>query len=321
MQTGPGILFFPFNSLLTMKHLAEFLAASAVLRTLGALPRSLAGGIAQGIVGLLYNLTPRLRAVAERNLLLALPEQSAAQRARIVRGVYRNLGRVLNEAAHFPSLKASNVKDYVSFAGFENYEAALARGRGVIFLTAHLGVWELGAFAHALHGHKLNVVYRALDNPRIDQLVRRYREMSGNRMIEKNESARGILAALGRNETVGILVDQNTLPEEGVFVDFFGIPASMTAGVARFALHTGASVVPAFCVWEELLGRYCIYYDRGLTFEPTGNATATATADVQSATQQMARVIEQYVRRYPDQWLWSHRRWKTRPPGAPSLYD
>ena len=159
-------------------------------------------------------------------------------------------------------------------------------------------------------------MYRALDNPRLDALVRRYREMSGNRMVEKNESARSILSALGRNETVGILADQNTLSEEGVFVDFFGVPACMTAGVARFALHTGAAVVPAFCVWEPARRRYVIYYDPAITFSNSGNSAA----DVRAATQQMAAVIERYIRRYPDQWLWIHRRWKTRPPGAPPIY-
>lgn len=300
-----------------MRPWVEYIFASTAIHALGALPRPMGGALARSLTGLLRGLAPRLVAVAGRNLRLASPHMPESERQRIIRGVYANLARVLNESAHFPRLNASNVNNLVSFEGFGNYEAALARGRGVIFLTAHLGVWELGAFAHALRGHKLNVMYRALDNPRLDRLVRRYREMSGNKMVEKNESARGILAALARNETVGILADQNTLPEEGVFVDFFGVPACMTAGVARFALHTGAAVVPAFCVWERARRRYVIHYDRALTFEPTGNAAA----DVQAATQRMARVIETYIRRYPDQWLWIHRRWKTRPPGEPAIYS
>lgn len=302
-----------------MRQWAEYILASTVIRTLGALPRPLAGFLARGVTALLRQLTPRLSAIARRNLRLASPSMSDRERERIIAGVYANLGRVLNEAAHFPRLSAANVGELVSFEGYENYEAALARGKGVIFLTAHLGVWELGAFAHALRGHKLNVMYRALDNPRLDQFVRRYRELSGNKLVEKNESARIILAALHRNETVGILADQNTLPEEGVFVDFFGVPACMTAGVARFALHTGAAVVPAFCVWERDRRRYVIYYDRALTFTSSGNAASVA-GEVQAATQQMAVVIERYVRRYPDQWLWIHRRWKTRPPGEPAIY-
>jgi KDO2-lipid IV(A) lauroyltransferase len=299
-----------------MRHGAEYLLASAVIKTLGALPRPAGDVLARLIANLLRLLTPRLCAVADTNLRLASPTMSPRERERITRGVYYNLARVLNESAHFPRLTPANINQLVSFEGFENYESALERGKGVIFLTAHLGVWELGAFAHALHGHQLNVVYRALDNPLLDQLARRYRELSGNKMVEKNESARHILAALARNETVGILADQNTLPEEGVFVDFFGVQACMTAGVARLALHTGAAVVPAFCVWEAGRNCYSIYYDRAMTFQPTGNSAT----DVQVATQRMAAVIETYVRRDPDQWLWIHRRWKTRPASEPPIY-
>jgi KDO2-lipid IV(A) lauroyltransferase len=174
----------------------------------------------------------------------------------------------------------------------------------------------LGAFAHGLQGYRLNVVYRALDNPLLDRLVNRYRSGGGNPLIEKHESARNVLAALARNETVGILADQNTLPEEGVFVNFFGIPACATAGIARIALHSGAAVVPAFCVWEEPQRKFRIYYQPALQLASTGDAGN----DIQAATQQMAAVIERAVRAYPDQWLWIHRRWKTRPPGQPSLY-
>jgi Kdo2-lipid IVA lauroyltransferase/acyltransferase len=300
-----------------VRQRAEYAIAGTLIRTLGLLPRGVGGSVARGLTAVLHQLTPGLCAIAEQNLRLASFHMPERKRHQIIRGVYANLARVLNESAHFPQLNASNVGRLVSFEGLENYEAGLARGNGVIFLTAHLGVWELGAFAHALRGYKFNVVYRGLDNPRLDQFVRRYRALSGNRLIEKNESARGIIAALARNETVGILADQNTLAEEGVFVEFFGVRACMTAGVARFALHTGAAVVPAFCVWEADRKRYCIYYDKAMTFAPTANTAA----DIQSATQAMAVVIERYIRRYPDQWLWIHRRWKTRPPGEPPMYQ
>jgi KDO2-lipid IV(A) lauroyltransferase len=248
---------------------------------------------------------------------MALPHIDPRECAQIARGVYRSLGRLLAECAHFPSLTPRNIHRLVLFDGVEQFDAAIRKGRGVIFLTAHLGAWELGAFAHALRGTPLNVIYRALDNPLLDRLVSRYRSLSGNRLIEKKESARGILAALARNETVGILADQNTLPEEGVFVQFFGIPACTTAGIARIALRSGAAVVPAFCVWEKELRKFRIVYARELEFPVNGDTER----DVQAATQQMASVIENYVRQYPDQWLWIHRRWKTRPPGEPPLYD
>jgi len=222
---------------------------------------------------------------------------------------------LLAECARFPLLTSATLPQVVRFQGLENYHAALARGRGVIFLTAHLGAWELGAFAHGLAGYRLHVVYRALDNPWLDALVNRYRTLGGNGSIEKRDSARGIVSALARNETVGILADQNTLPEEGVFVNFFGIQACMTEGIARIALRTGAAVVPAFCVWDANEGRFQIIYEPALQFRSASGPDA-----VQQASQEMASVIERYVRKYPDQWLWIHRRWRTRPPGDPPFY-
>ena len=298
------------------RHCIEFIFCWLVLKTLGSLPRAVARPCAGVLFGILSWFTPRLRRVGLQNLAMALPALNSPERERIVRGVYRSLARLLVEAAHCPTLTRSNVGQMVIFDGLENYDAALARGRGVIFLTAHVGAWELGAFAHGLRGDPLNVVYRALDNPSLNKLVNRYRSLGGNRLIEKRESARSILAALGRNETVGILADQNTLPEEGVFVSFFGIPASTTAGIARIALHSGAAVLPAFCVWDAGARRFCILYQRALDFSVTGDTER----DVQAATQQMAAVIERVVRAWPDQWLWIHRRWKTRPPGQPPLY-
>jgi KDO2-lipid IV(A) lauroyltransferase len=168
-----------------------------------------------------------------------------------------------------------------------------------------------------LNGYPLRVLYRPLDNPSLDRLVNTYRTLSGNTLIDKRESAREILTALARNETVGILADQNTLADEGVFVDFFGIPASTTAGIAKIALRTGAAVVPAFCVWDSPSRRFRIVFDRLLELRVTGDTER----DVREATQQMTSVIEKYVRAYPDQWLWIHRRWKTRPPGEPPLYS
>jgi KDO2-lipid IV(A) lauroyltransferase len=302
---------------LKARHAIERLLCWLVLKTLGWLPRPLAHAIAGGVLGLLYLATPRLRAVARRNLELALPQLGSTAHRRIVRGVYRSLARLLAEFAHFPRLTPETLPNQVIFDGLENYESALAKGRGVIFLTAHIGAWELGAFAHGLHGYRLNVVYRALDNPGLNALVNRYRSLGGNRLIEKRESARSVLAALARNETVGILADQNTLAEEGVFVNFFGIPACATAGIARIALHSGAAVVPAFCVWDEQTKRFRILYEPALVLPETGDADH----DVQAATQQMAAVIERIVRQYPDQWLWIHRRWKTRPLGQPSFYS
>lgn len=302
--------------LLQIRYRAEYFAGWAILKTLGLLPRPAARLVAALLSRIFYWATPRLRRVADRNLRMALPELSNAERAAICLGVYRSLGRLLAECAHFPRLTAANVGQIVNYEDLENYHAAVSKGRGVLFLTAHLGAWELGAFAHAVHGYPLQVLYRPLDNPWLNRLVNSYRTLCGNTLINKNASAREILAALARNATVGILADQNTLLEEGVFVDFFGIAASATAGIAKIALRTGAAVVPAFCLWDSQTRKFRIHFHSPLSFGQTGDSQA----DIQAATQQMTSIIEQYVRKFPDQWLWIHRRWKTRPPGEPSLY-
>jgi KDO2-lipid IV(A) lauroyltransferase len=299
-----------------MRELLESILGQSLLRVLGALPRPLAGKLAAALGRLLYWFTPKFRRIADQNLRMAMPELNVLERRTIVRGVYRSLGRLLAECARFPSLNSTNIHEIVTYEGLEHYRAAVECGRGALFLTAHLGPWELGAFAHALYGYPIQILYRPLDNPRLDRLVNRYRTLSGNKLLDKRDSARGILAALTKNETVGILADQNTSLEEGVFVDFFGKAASTTAGIARVALHTGAAVVPAFCVWEEKLGRYVIHFEPALEF----TITRDRERDTRAATQQMASVVERYIRRYPDQWLWIHRRWKTRPPGEPGLY-
>ena len=300
-----------------MRHLLEYAASWLLLHVLGALPRSVAHRVAAALAYLLYGTTPRFRRIADQNLRMALPELDASERRAVTRGVYRSLGRLLAECAHFPRLTSENVREVVKYDGLENYQAALAKGRGVLFLTAHLGPWELGAFAHALYGYPIHIVYRPLDNPHLDRLVNRYRTLSGNKLIDKRDSARGMLAALAKNETVGILADQNASLEEGVFVNFFGIFASATAGIARVALHTGAAVVPAFCVWDAPSQCFRILFDKPLEL----SVTSDREKDIRAATQQMASITEQYIRRYPDQWLWIHRRWKTRPPGEPPLYS
>ena len=310
-RTSPNILLR-----LQIRYRAEYFAGWAILKMLGLFPRPVTRKFSAMLAHLLYRITPRLRRTADQNLRMALPELTPAERASISSGVYRSLGRLLATCARFPRLNAANVQELVEYEGLENYRAAVARKRGVLFLTAHLGAWELGAFAHALNGYPLQVVYRRLDNPRLNRLVNHYRTLSGNKLIDKKDSAREILAALARNETVGILADQNNLPEDGVFVQFFGIPACTTSGIAKIALRTGAAVVPAFCVWHQPSQRFRIICSPPLELRATG----APEEDVRNATQQMTSVLEQYVRRYPDQWLWIHRRWKTRPPGEPSLY-
>jgi KDO2-lipid IV(A) lauroyltransferase len=261
-------------------------------------------------VGLLDVAVPRLRRTALRNLELALPELAPAQRSEISDGVFRSLARLLVSLARFPKITRENVSGWIRYEGYEHFENARKRGCGVLIATGHLGNWELSAFAHALMSSPMNVVVRRLDNPLLDDFIERRRTLSGNRIIEKKDLARGILSALGRNEAVGILIDQNSSPEVGVFVEFFGVPACSNAGFARLAAHTGAAVIPGCALWSSEEKRYVLRF-----FPPI-----EITGDVRIDTQNVQRRIEEIIRKHPDQWLWIHRRWKTRPPGSEALY-
>lgn len=299
-----------------MRHRLEYAPVWLVLRLLGLLPRPAARAVGIGVGYLFYALHGRLRKVGHSNLELAFPEKSIEERTRILRGVYRSLGRLLAEFTKFPSYTRENVARIAVYDGFENFEAAHNRGKGVIFMTAHLGGWEIGSFAHSLYGYPHNVVGRKLDNPYLDRLVNRYRTMHGNRAFDKDEFARGLLSAMRKGETVGILMDTNMTPPQGVFVEYFGHLACTASGVARVALHTDAAVVPAFTIWDEALGKYRIHFEPAIPLARTGEAERDAIANTQAFT----RAIEEMVRRYPDQWLWVHRRWKTRPAGEAPVY-
>ncbi|HEX4426208.1 MAG TPA: lysophospholipid acyltransferase family protein [Terriglobales bacterium] len=299
-----------------MRQRFEYALAWLFIKIIGSLPRFLARAAAIALAWTIYLLHVRLRQVGMRNLRMALPEKSRREHVRILRGVFTSLGRQFAELCLFPKYSKENVSKVVVYDGFENFERALARGKGVLFLTAHLGAWELSAFAHSLHGHPLKIVMRPLDNVYLDRLSRRYRTMHGNATVDKDDFVRGLLSAMKNGETVGILMDTNMTPPQGVFVDFFGIPACTASGLARIALRTDAAVVPGFTVWDPVLRKYRLRFDSAVNLIRTGNDDADAVAN----TALFTKIIEDYVRRYPDQWLWVHRRWKTRPEGQPPLY-
>jgi KDO2-lipid IV(A) lauroyltransferase len=294
----------------SVRDVLEYWTAVFVLKTLEVTPRPLAERLAGFYASLLDVAVPRLRRVALRNLEMALPEVSSEERTRIADGVFRSIARLLITFARFPRIHRENIGDWIRYEGYEHFEEALRRGMGVLFATAHLGNWELSAFAQALLSSPMHIVVRPLDNLRIDGLVTRRRTLSGNRLIEKKDFARGILRALAANEAVGILIDQNTSLEEGIFVDFFGVPACANAGFAKIAAHSGATVIPGFALWSEEEGRYV------LRFYPP----VAISGDVAEDTRRLQKQLEVVIRQYADQWLWIHRRWKNRPPGEKPLY-
>jgi len=299
-----------------MRQRLEYALAWPVIKMLGALPRPLSRALGISLAWIFYLLHSRLRQVGMRNLALAFPEKSLFEHARILRGEFTTLGRQLAEVCLFPKYTLENTKKVITYDGFENYQNAFSRGRGVLFLTAHFGGWELSAFFHSMNGHPLHVVMRPMDNVYLDRMIRRYRTMRGNTIVDKNDFVRGLLSAMKKGEVVGILMDTNMTPPQGEFVDFFGIPACTASGLARIALRTGAAVVPGFTIWDRALHRYRLRFDPALELINTGNMDA----DVLANTAMFTKVIENYVRQYPDQWLWVHRRWKTRPEGQPPLY-
>jgi KDO2-lipid IV(A) lauroyltransferase len=300
-----------------MRFRVEYALVWCVVKAIGVLPRPLAraGGILLGQT--LYLLHGKLRRVGMRNLALAFPEKGKHEHRKIVRGVFTSLGRQFAEVCLFPSYTSENVSQVVIYDGFENFDRASQLGKGVLFLTGHLGGWELSAFAHSLYGHPLHFVMRPLDNPYLDRLVRHYRTLHGNTPILKDDPVRELLRAMKEGATVGILMDTNMLPPQGIFVDFFGIPAATASGLARIALRTDAAVVPGSTLWDPVLRKYRLRFDPPLKLVRTNNNDA----DIVANTQLFTKVIEDFVRRHPDQWLWVHRRWKTRPPDQPPLYQ
>lgn len=299
-----------------MREWLEYAGAWMILKFLGVLPRPVARRTAEGIAWIFYYLRPPLRRAAAVNLQLAFPDWSEAQRRRIIRGMVRNLGWMAAEFAHFPDLSRENIESQVALDGFENFHAARQREKGVIFLTGHMSAWELAPFAQALYGNPLSFLARAIENPRVDALINRYRCLSGNQPIEKNNAARAMLRVLYDGGTVGILADQNTSLDEGIFVDFFGISAATTTGLARIARRTDAAVIPGFLLWDDSARKYRLRFQPAVMLQRTGDEEA----DIRENTARCNRVIEDYVRAHPEQWLWVHKRWKNRPPGEPSLY-
>jgi KDO2-lipid IV(A) lauroyltransferase len=294
----------------------EFVVLWLLLKLLGVLPRPIARAVAAAITQFILLLMRRLRRTAKFNLRLAFPDWTEAQRRGVMRRMARHLGWMAAEFAQFPRWTRQNVEQRVILDGHENFLAGHNRGKGVLFLTGHVGAWELSSFAHALYGFPLHYMARPVDSPLVDALINRYRCLSGNRPIFKNESARIMLQVLREAGTIGILADQNTLPEEGVFVDFFGRPACTTTGIARVALHTDAAVVPVYCYWDGTMRRY------RLRFEPPVSLTRTddSARDVYENTLRFTKILEGFIRKVPDQWVWVHARWKTRPKGEPPLY-
>lgn len=276
--------------------------ARTALATLAVGPRALGYGIARVYAGLIQIAVPRLSQVARRNAELTGIAGTGE--------IWSSLARHLMVFARLERIRTDNVHEWIRYEGFHHFEEAKQRGKGILFATLHLGAWELSAYSHALMAEPMTVVVRPLDNPLLDAFVRRRRAASGNVILDKKEAARGILKALQQNQAAGILVDQNVGLDEGLFIDFFGRKACVSPAFVKLAARTKATVIPGYAIWSREERRFILRFD-----EPVG-----MTGHLLVDTQRVQNALERAIRAYPDQWLWIHRRWKTRPPGEEPLY-
>lgn len=298
--------------------LLEYAAARALLSGLGLLPRRAAVAAGRGMGRAAYALAAGLRRTGLRNLELAFPELSPAERELILRGSFLSLGRQLGEVSQFPRATPGRLREVVEYdeEDVKLLDVARERGRGVIFLTGHLGAWEVLSFAHSAFYNPLSFLVRPIDNPLVEEMVEDLRTRFGNEPIDKKSAARRAMKLLRDGGTLGVLADLNSQEREGIFVPFFGHLACTTAGVATLALRTDATVIPCFAPWDEERGKFVFRGGPVIELVRTGDQER----DIHINTARFTAAIEAYVRRFPDQWLWIHKRWKTRPPGEPDLY-
>ena len=300
----------------TFRQRLEFGLVAALVFLLGHLPRGLARWLGARVGWLAYRLFGRLRRVGLRNLRLAYPGHHASELKKILTKVYRNLGYQLAEFCLMPHYRLEQAQAFIEYEGLEHYLAAREEGRGVLVLTGHLGAWELSSFFHSLAGYPMGLVIRRLDNGLVDGFVNRIRCLHGNRVIHKDDFARGLISAMRGGETVGILMDTNMTPPQGVFVPFFGVEACTAAGMAKVALKTEAAVLPGFLLYDEARQKYVLRFGPRLQLV----RGASAEDDIQANTALFTAALERAIRQNPEQWLWMHRRWKTRPAGQPGVY-
>ncbi|MEW6409124.1 MAG: lysophospholipid acyltransferase family protein [Nitrospirota bacterium] len=287
----------------------EYLFYISLARFLSFLPHLVSLKFGEFLGVLLFTIDRKHRGYTINNLRMSLGgEKTETELREIAKGSYANLGRNFAEFSRFLNSGTNLIERYVRIDGFENYLNAKAKGKGVIFLTGHCGNWELMALAQSKMGEPLSVIGRPMDNPYLDRLINKIRATYGNRTINKRGAIREMLRTLKEGGVIGILLDENTRLDEGVFVDFFGIPACTNRGFANIILKTGAPVVPAFINYEGK-GHHRVVYSKELEIINIGNREK----DVIENTALFTRVIENHIRKYPDQWLWMLKRWKTRP--------
>jgi KDO2-lipid IV(A) lauroyltransferase len=290
---------------------AVYAAVRVLWFVIGWLPEGAGRRVAMGCFRLVDSLVPRYRRIAVRNLELAFPEWDQQRRRECVSRMYVYLARHLWVVARMSRIGFDNIQKILIIEGLDIVEKVIREGRGLLFATGHLGAWELSAQAFGHLVQPMDVVARPLDNPHLDAWVERVRTQTGNRVLQKSGTLREVMRALKDNRAVGFLLDQNVISPDACFVDFLGIRATASTAFAKMAYRSGAAVVPGFALWDDSAGRYVLRFE-----EPV-----PMTGDAEQDTQAIQAVIERVIRQHPEQWLWIHRRFKTRPPGDAALYQ
>ena len=302
-----------------MRHRLEYGLFRAACGLLATLPLPVAMRCAAAVAAALVRLDRRTRRIGLVNLAIAFPERSEVERLAILVASYRNLGRMAAEWAHMTRLTPRSVREVIHFEDEALWRRMLdeeLRTHGALVLTGHFGNWELFAYAHGLLGHPVGLVHQTIKNPLVDRFVECVRARAGTRLLRKHGAARAVLRFLSGRDIMVLPLDQNASRRTGVFVDFFGVPASTNAGFARIAQLTGAAVFPAFLVREGTSARHRIVILPRVAFPSMADRDQAA----REFTQRCTAVLEDMIRRYPDHWLWTHKRWRTRPIGEPGLY-
>lgn len=290
-----------------MRHRIEYWAVAAMRTLVGLLPDRIVRAFGSAIGVAFYTLDRPHRRVALTNLAQCFPRRPEAERRAIARAMFAHFGRLLFEILKFSTLTHRQILARVEFDGEDRARNAYAQGKGVLFFTGHFGFWELHALAHGLRLQPIGVLARALDNPRLHGLLEHVRERTGNTVIYREGAVRKVLRTLAKGGGVALLIDQHMNSPDAIWVDFFQRPAATTSTLAALAIRTGAPVVPVFAL-PLPGGRYRMIYEHPV--EPPRNEGPDA---VREFTQRCTDVLEMYVRRHPELWLWMHRRWRDAP--------
>jgi len=290
-----------------MMHAIEYLAVRAVIGMTRIAPHGVVRMMGTALGRLAYLVDGAHRRIALQNLALAFPNRSSRERTAIARGAFEHFGRLLFDLLQFSTLSTDEMVARAEFEGEDRVWSAYGQGKGVLFFTGHFGCWELQALVHGIHFEPIGVLARALDNPKLNDLLERIRQRTGNSVIYRQGTIRRVMRTLEARHGVAILIDQHILSRDAIRVDFFSRPAATTSVVAALAIRTGAPVIPVFAL-PLSGGRYRYIYDH-----PVTPPAPDSPDPVRELTQRCTDVLEMYVRRNPEMWLWMHRRWRDEP--------